>query len=88
VPSESYLATVLGFLDRIADEVGRLRARAKGEPNWIAERLADHVESLDAFVCITAAELVRRGVEVEQALRLCDDRKIELLRRMRDPRAE
>ena len=50
--------------------------------------MAGQLESLDALLCLSAAELVRRGVEVEEALRLCDDRKIELLRRMRDPRAD
>ncbi len=51
-------AAVLARIETIAAEVGRLRRHAEpGSPvSWLAERLADEVEALDAMLYPSAAE--------------------------------
>ena len=70
-------------LDSLAADLGRLRRRL--EPGSyaadLAERIAGHVDSLDAMLAPTAAELVKAGVSVEDALEAVDGRS-HALRRM------
>jgi hypothetical protein len=76
---------VLSRLDSLARDVGRLRRMSDGE-NWTLERIADHVDALDAMLSPTAGERYRDNlaccgyeqVSVEAALRDTKDRAWQL----------
>lgn len=66
-------------LDALAADVGRLRRRsASNEEAWtgpyIVERLAQHVETVDAALQPSAGELVAAGFDVDTALSTVDAR--------------
>jgi hypothetical protein len=76
-------------IDQLADDVGRLRRTAKPESSlWhLADRLADGLESLDAMVGMSAAELVRWYAPgdpeaVDAALEIVDARRKALRTRL------
>lgn len=48
---------LLPLVDRLAADVGTLRRRA--EPDWLLDRIADHVEALDVALSSSAADLYR-----------------------------
>jgi hypothetical protein len=64
----------------LAEDVGRLRRRAEPESleAHLADRIAGHVEVLDALLQPTAAELHADGVSVEDSLAFVDERVEEL----------
>jgi hypothetical protein len=66
-------------IDAIAVEAGRLRRLAKPETSlfFAVDRLADHVESLDAMLAPCAAESCKE-YGVEQALLFVDGRSAHL----------
>jgi hypothetical protein len=74
---------VARFLEAARD-LGYLRRRLEPESSawFLAERLADHIESLDAMVGVSAGELAveffcicgDHQVAVEEALRVVDER--------------
>ena len=81
--SALYADALLDRIERLARDLGYLRRRfASNEAAWtgeyLADRLAGHVQSLDAMLHASAGELVRQGVDVEQALALVDRRGAEI----------
>lgn len=75
-------------IDALARDVGRLRRRLElnGDPGrggYLVDALVGHVESLDVMLEPTAADLVRRGFTVEQALSVVDGRAADLDRLLR-----
>jgi hypothetical protein len=83
-------------LDELADDVGRLRRRfASNENAWtgdyIADRIAGHVESLVLMVEPSAAEIAccwapGDDEAVDEAIRIVDERWDRLLWRLRGRR--
>ena len=64
-------------LDDLAADVGRLRYRTD-TAEWMIDRLATHVESLDCMTYPTAAELVQDGFSVPGALATVERRAMQL----------
>jgi hypothetical protein len=80
---------VVGRLDALATDVGRLRRLTTDSSSYSAlltSRIADHVETLDSMVSFTAHAIYRAnraaGIEdklaIEQALAAVDDRACRL----------
>lgn len=78
--NDAALRALLGRVEAIAGDVGRLRRRDLGTGGYIVDRLAGNVESLDAAIFVSAGELVREGATVEEALELVDGRSRRLRR--------
>jgi hypothetical protein len=73
--------------DALADDIRRLRRRfASNENAWsgvyIADRLASHLDALDALLEPCAAEFVAAGFDVDEALGIIDRHADELWRRL------
>lgn len=73
--------------DRLADALGRLRRRYDVDEydHILADRAAASLVSIDALVAPTAADLVRAGWAVDQALEEVDRHYAQLARRMGGP---
>jgi hypothetical protein len=71
-------------IDAPAAEVGV--ARRRDPDNYLLERIAGRVETIDACLWPTAGDLVRHGFDVERALELVD-RHTRRLRAMLTPKA-
>ena len=70
-------------LDALAEDVGRLRRSVDSETHagFLVGRIADHVETLDAILEPTAAELYRESaMPLAGALASVDERSRTLLR--------
>ena len=81
------LAVPAGFehhLDEIAREVRRLRYYADPDSSlaYLADRLANHLEALLLMHAASAADYVRAGLDVDEALAIVDRHAAELQRRM------
>jgi hypothetical protein len=65
---------------KLAEDVGRLRRRVRDERRdgsyfaFLGDRVADHIDALDAMLEPTAAEWVAAGLSVEHALETVDER--------------
>jgi hypothetical protein len=71
--------------DRIAETIGRLRRRHPESDEYdriLADRIAASLDSLDAMLEPCAAELIRAGLSVEEALAQVDRRREALYRQM------
>jgi hypothetical protein len=71
--------------DQLADEVRRLRVRHPTPDSYdrvIADRLAAGIATLDSLFEPTAADLVRRGLDVDDALDQVDAHAEALYARM------
>jgi hypothetical protein len=76
----------------LARDVGTLRRRFASNENawtgaWAAERIADHVETLDVMVGLSAGQIVACSAPgdadaVEEALRIVDERQRTLRARL------
>ena len=77
-PDDSTFSPVRHRLDLIAGDVGRLRRRTD-VPAYIFDRLAEHIATLDAMLCRSAAALVTDGLYVDDALRQVDRRASHLI---------
>jgi hypothetical protein len=80
-----YADALLGRVERIAADVGRLRRRfasndAAWTGAWLADRLAEDVESLDGMLGASAGELVQEGDDDVDALRSVERRQREVRR--------
>jgi hypothetical protein len=76
---------VIDRLDAIAADLGRLRRRfdsnsAAWTRTFIVDRLAEHVETLDCMLHVSAGELVQQGLAVDAALEAVDARSARLRR--------
>jgi hypothetical protein len=91
--SVDVVAVVRGQIDEAADLVGRLRRQLPEGAEYaehLLDRLAAHIEVLDAIFTPTAADLFREfvvycgdeEVAVEEALRIVDARARQLRRRL------
>lgn len=81
-----YADALLEAAERLAADVGRIRRRFASNEGawsvaWLADRLAEQVESLDCMLSASAGELVREGDEVDDALRSVGRRQA-LIRRL------
>ena len=85
---EAVLSAVLAWehqFGRAVDAVGRLRRRLPDPADYdriMLDRLARSLDSLDAMFEPCAADLVREGFEVDEALKIVDRHAAELHRRM------
>jgi hypothetical protein len=75
-------------LDELARDLGRMRRSLESSGvewsgEYLLQRLAEHVESLDVMLSPTAAALWRTGLDVEQALEAVDARADALDRLLR-----
>ena len=82
---------LLGRVEQIAGDVGRLRRRFDANSNawtgsYICTRLAEDVQTLDLLLHATAGELVTTGVDVERALAIVDARSAQLDRLLGEPK--
>lgn len=61
-------------IETLAEDVGRLRRRVSGDEyaGHLVDRLAAHLEVIDAFLKPTAGELHRAGWNVQSALEHVD----------------
>jgi hypothetical protein len=84
-------------MDRIAGDLGRLHKHLAGmvedypgtHTAYLVERISNAVESIDAMVNPTAAELVEEGLSVEEAFAEVNRQRAALLRTLgREQRAE
>jgi hypothetical protein len=64
-------ATVFEYqLDELADTLARIRRRLGDDEytNYLIDVASGHVEMLDAMTWCSAGELVRRGIDVDEAI--------------------
>jgi hypothetical protein len=74
-------------LEEVAEDLGRIRRCTNGDTHlaWRLERLAGDVWWLVAAFLPTAADLIKDGHTVDEALRLADQDTRRLSRMLGDP---
>lgn len=84
--SDHQARAVVGAIDELATDVGRLQRRCEPETSLahLAHRLAVGVDLLDAMLQPSASELVAAGADVDEALELVDRRAREIRQRLDD----
>jgi hypothetical protein len=68
-------------IDELAQDVGTLRRRPTNDySNFLLDRIAFHVQALDALAFPTASDFYQAGATVPEALAIVDERTDRLRR--------